>query len=35
MQLINNGFYTRFVEEKAGELAEDLVKHGFINPVSD
>ena len=22
-----------FAEEKASELAEDLVKHGFINPV--
>lgn len=24
----------RRIEDKAGELAEDLVKHGFINPVS-
>ena len=26
-------FLSFFAEEKASELAEDLVKHGFINPV--
>ena len=31
---INNILIAIHVDAKASELAEDLVKHGFINPVS-